>query len=93
MINQSVSRLLLHFCINYYQSFDGHYHLNSDTTPINKAHSPVLSERSYIHMSNNVIKTNKPLGIGIEPFFRFSKQNLFLESFQTPEDQHLKTGF
>lgn len=27
---------------------------------------------------------------GIEPFFRFNKQNLFLESFQTPEDQHLK---
>lgn len=30
---------------------------------------------------------------GIEPFFRFVKQNLFLESFQTPEDQHLKNWF
>ena len=30
---------------------------------------------------------------GIEPFFRFSKQNLFLESFQTPRDQHLKNWF
>jgi hypothetical protein len=59
-----VSTVLRQFCLNYYESFDNIYRLNSDTTPINKAHSLVLSERSFIHVSNNVISTNKPLGIG-----------------------------
>jgi hypothetical protein len=61
---KEINKLLIRFCMSYYESFDGIYRLNSDTTPINKAHSLVLSERSYIHVSNNVIKTNKPLGIG-----------------------------
>lgn len=29
----------------------------------------------------------------IEPFFRFSKQNLFLETYQTPQKQHLQNWF
>lgn len=61
---KAMSKLLRRFCVGCDESFDGIYHLNSDTTPINKAHSLVLSERSYIHVSNNVIKTNKPLGVG-----------------------------
>lgn len=61
---QDISILLRQFSVNYHETFDGLYHLNSDTSPINKAHSLTLSERSYIHVSNNVIKTNKPLGIG-----------------------------
>lgn len=56
--------VIVAFCIGYNESFNGHYHLNSDTTLINKAHSRVLSERPCIRVSNNVIKTNKPLGIG-----------------------------
>lgn len=30
---------------------------------------------------------------GIEPFFRFNKQKLFLDKFQTPDNQHLDNWF
>ena len=84
-----VSTVLRQFCINYYESFDDIYRLNSDTTPINKAHSLVLSERSYIHVSNSVIKTNKPLGIG----YRLSTLTLCGKlNWQLPLSMELVSG-
>ena len=57
--------LIQQFCLGYHQKpFDGIYHLNSDATTLLKAHSVTLSERSKVHVPNNVIAGNKPLGIG-----------------------------
>lgn len=38
--------------------------LNADTTPLKKPWSPCLAERTFIHVPNSVIATNKPLSIG-----------------------------
>lgn len=38
--------------------------LNSDTTPLEKPFSPCLAERTFIHVPNSVIATNKPISIG-----------------------------
>lgn len=38
--------------------------LNSDTTPLGKPFSPCLAQRTFIHVPNSVIATNKPISIG-----------------------------
>ena len=38
--------------------------LQTDVTPLLKEHSPTLENRQHVKKSNNVIKGNKPLGIG-----------------------------
>lgn len=47
----------------------GRIYLQTDTTPIGKAHSPTLPGRTYVAVPNNVIPGNKPLGIGYEVSF------------------------
>ena len=60
-----VCGLIQQFCLSYHQKpFDGVYHLNSDATTLLKPHSGTLLERSKVHVPNNVIAGNKPLGIG-----------------------------
>ena len=60
-----VCKLIQQFCLSYHQKpFDGVYHLNSDATTLLKPHSITLLERSKVHVPNNVISGNKPLGIG-----------------------------
>lgn len=41
----------------------------TDTSPVEKAHSPTLPDRTYIAVPNNVIPGNKPLSIGYEVSF------------------------
>jgi len=43
--------------------------LQTDSSPIGKAHSPTLANRSYIAIPNTVIRGNKPLDIGYEVSF------------------------
>ena len=43
--------------------------LQTDTSPVGKAHSPTLPERGYIAVPNNVIPGNKPLDIGYDISF------------------------
>lgn len=60
-----ISKKICQFLINYLPETEGGiYRLNADTTPINKAHSETLEDRTHIHVSNTVIAGNKPLGIG-----------------------------
>ena len=50
-----------------YVSFYGHqdvYVFQTDTSPLEKPHSPKMSDRQYIHVPNQVIPGNKSLGIG-----------------------------
>ena len=50
--------------------------LQTDVTPLVKEHSPTLENRQHVKTSNNVIKGNKPLGIG----YPLSSINLSVES-------------
>lgn len=50
--------------------------LQTDVTPLLKEHSPTLENRQHVKTSNNVIKGNKPLGIG----YPLSSINLSVES-------------
>ena len=45
------------------------YFLQTDTTSLCKAHSPTLSERTYIHTANNTVAGNRPLSVGYEVSF------------------------
>lgn len=55
-------------CMSYYLhcSTAPFWLLKTDTSPLCKAHSPTLKDRSFIAVPNNVIKGNKPLSIGYE---------------------------
>ena len=44
--------------------FEDFYLLNTDTTPNVRRHSPTLEDRGYIHSSNNVVESNRPVDIG-----------------------------
>lgn len=44
--------------------FKDFYLLNTDTTPNIRRYSPTLEDRSYVHSSNNVVKSNRPVDIG-----------------------------
>jgi len=43
--------------------------LQTDTTPLIKAHSSTLPDRTYVAIANNQIKGNKPVNIGYECSF------------------------
>ena len=55
-------------CMRHFPD-SGRIHLQTDTTPNVKAHSPTLPGRTYIAVPNNVIPGNRPLGIGYEVSF------------------------
>lgn len=62
---ENISRKIRCFLMDYMsKASDGVYRINSDTTSINKPHSPTLSDRTYIHVPNTVIAGNKPLSVG-----------------------------
>ena len=42
------------------------YLLNTDSTPSVRTHSPSLEDRSYVHVPNNRIKGNRPVGVGYD---------------------------
>lgn len=63
---KAVQRYIQSHCFSYYAQSDGHVVLQTDTTPVVKAHSPTLEDRTYIPIPNTVIKGNKPLSIGYE---------------------------
>lgn len=43
--------------------------LQTDSTPLIKAHSPTLADRGYIAVPNNVITTNQPINVGYDASF------------------------
>ncbi len=64
-----VRKFFQSLCYAYYSPAvedTGRVLLQTDTTPIQKPHSDTLEGRTYIAIPNNVIKGNKPLGIGYE---------------------------
>lgn len=50
----------------YAKPFDKFYLLNTDTTPVIRAHSPTLEDKSYVHVANARIKGNRPVNIGYD---------------------------
>lgn len=48
----------------FLESGIGYYALTHDVTKILKAHSPCLKDRQYVPTSNNVIASNRALGVG-----------------------------
>lgn len=40
------------------------YLLNTDSSPLLRPHSPTLPGRGYVHVANNQVKGNRPVGIG-----------------------------
>lgn len=42
------------------------YLLNTDTTPVIRAHSPTLPDRGYVHVSNTRVSGNRPVDVGYE---------------------------
>lgn len=61
---ERVSQLLLKFCLSYYEHEESLTVLQTDVTPIGKAHSPTLPDRTYVAIANNVIGGNKPVTVG-----------------------------
>lgn len=62
---ERVCRLIRQLCLSHHQKpRDGLYRINSDATTLLKPHSSTLLERSKVHVPNNVVTGNKPLGIG-----------------------------
>jgi len=63
---KEVEQALLSIKEPYFPSqFDNSFYLlNTDSTPILSTHSPSLADRSYVHVANNRIKGNRPVGIG-----------------------------
>lgn len=68
-------KLILTFCLKYAKP-QKRVRLQTDVTPMIKEHSPTLENRQHVKKSNNVIKGNKPLGIG----YPLSSINLSCES-------------
>lgn len=59
-------------CMSYFSGCPpgtGRIYMQTDTTPIRKAHSPTLPGRTYVPLPNNAIPGNRPLGIGYEVSF------------------------
>jgi len=59
-------------CMRYFSQpgvSNGRMVFQTDTSPVEKAHSPTLPDRTYIATPNNVIPGNKPLSIGYEVSF------------------------
>ncbi len=67
-----VQKVFQALCYAHYSPPDGSAErlvFQTDTTPMGKAHSPTLPDRTYIAVPNNVIRGNKPLDIGYEVSF------------------------
>jgi hypothetical protein len=68
-----IQSLFRHFCFSPYAtdslSDRARLILQTDTTPIVKAHSPTLPNRTYVPIPNNKVKGNKPIDIGYEASF------------------------
>lgn len=72
---QSIQAMCLSF-LEETSGPDGRIYLQTDTTPLIKAHSPTLGGRGYVAVPNNLIPGNKPLGIGYEvSFVNLSRQS------------------
>lgn len=50
--------------VRFLDSGIGYYALTHDVTKMLKAHSPCLKDRQYVPTSNNVIASNRALGVG-----------------------------
>ena len=59
-----VALLVLRFCLNYYESCQRWAVLQTDASPVGKAHSPTLKDRTYVAVPNQVIRGNKPIDVG-----------------------------
>ena len=68
-------QLILNLCLKYAKP-QKRVRLQTDVTSLIKEHSPSLENRQHVKKSNNVIKGNKPLGIG----YPLSSVNLSCES-------------
>lgn len=63
----SLQRDLQRLCMNYFDHSSADYYLlQTDTTPMCKAHSPTLPKRTFVAVPNNVVPGNRPLSIGYE---------------------------
>lgn len=60
---EACKRQILSQCLKY-AAEQQQIVLQTDVTPLIKAHSPTLENRQYVKQSNTVIKGNKPLSIG-----------------------------
>lgn len=64
---KTVQAYIQSHCFSYYEGGSSdHVVFQTDTTPVIKAHSPTLEDRTYIPIPNTVIRGNKPLSIGYE---------------------------
>lgn len=61
---EQVRQLLLRFCLNHYEHSSSYAVFQTDVSPLCKAHSPTLKDRTYIAVPNNVIRGNKPIDVG-----------------------------
>lgn len=64
---RKVVKKILRYCLKYLKQYlqsSKRILLQTDVTPLIKAHSPTLADRQYVKCSNNVIKGNKPINIG-----------------------------
>jgi hypothetical protein len=67
----AIANLFQKLCLSYMSEslFQPYLLLQTDVTPVCKAHSPTLRDRTYIAVPNNVIAGNKPLDIGYDVSF------------------------
>lgn len=67
-----VQSLIQRLCLAHY-AFEGdgpdRVVFQTDTSPVCKAHSPTLKHRTYVAVPNQMIRGNKPVGIGYEVSF------------------------
>lgn len=62
-----LQRDLQRLCMNYFDHSSADYFLlQTDTTPLCKAHSPTLPERTFVSIPNNAVPGNRPLSVGYE---------------------------
>jgi hypothetical protein len=62
-----LQRELQRLCMTYFNhALADYFLLQTDTTPLCKAYSPTLPERTFVAMPNNAVPGNRPLNIGYE---------------------------
>jgi len=64
--NESDFERRLHRLFSWYFPESSTYILQSDITPLVKAHSPTLEDRCYISIPNNIIGRNQPISAGFK---------------------------
>jgi len=72
---ENIKQQILGLCLKYAKP-QKRVLLQTDVTPLLKEHSSTLENRQYVKISNNVIKSNKPISIG----YPLSSINLSAES-------------